>query len=266
MTAALVLYQCSHLSQSPLFLQLGGTRFKAGFLLCYLYQEQAANGLWRVKLQLRRLKLKIFVNAEIEVAPPEKEIVLVPLIHYSSTNMSIELLTTLLCAKTLLCFHSRASCGDLSEVKMLAVDGHTKDSVLQTTKSKCEQLHGKLCTSHLEDLLFHITDKYILRAWAIHSATGFFMLEQDRLSASCMLLWNATLHWYFYFHILMCQVYLWERMSESTWVLNKPCNVHYQLFVAEWQRICSQAVPFAFSEWILWMVQMKEHMEIPDIW
>lgn len=115
----------------------------------------------------------------------KSQIVLVPLTHYSSANnMTKELLRTLLCAKTLLFFQSRASCGDLSEVKMLAVDGHTKDSVLQTTKSKCEQLCGKLCTPHLEDWVFYTRDNYILRAWAVHSATGFSMLEQDRLSAS----------------------------------------------------------------------------------
>lgn len=49
----------------------------------------------------------------------KSQIVLMPLTHYSLTNnMSIELLRTLLCAKTLLCFQSRASCGDLSEVKI----------------------------------------------------------------------------------------------------------------------------------------------------
>lgn len=139
--------------------------------------------------------------------PPKKcHIVLMPLNLYSWTNMSIELLRTLLCAKTLLCFQSRTGCGDLSEIKMLAVDGYPKDPVLQTTKSKCEQLHGKFCSSHLEELSFHIRDEYIPRAWALHSATGFPMLEQDRLSASWMLLWNATLHWYFYFQIFMCQV------------------------------------------------------------
>lgn len=69
---------------------------------------------------------------------PQKksQIALMPQNHYSLTNnMSTELLRTLLCAKTLLCFQSRAGCGDLAEIKMLAVDGHTKDPVLQTTKA-----------------------------------------------------------------------------------------------------------------------------------
>lgn len=60
-------------------------------LLRYLYQAQAESDLWRVKLNnysLRWLKLKTFVNVEMEVALPENEsqIILVPQNHHASTN------------------------------------------------------------------------------------------------------------------------------------------------------------------------------------
>lgn len=50
MTAGLVLYLYGHLSQSPLFLQLGGTRFKAVSLLCNLSQPKTSCK-WLVKSQ-----------------------------------------------------------------------------------------------------------------------------------------------------------------------------------------------------------------------
>lgn len=85
----------------------------------------------------------------------------------------------------------KSQCGDLSEIKMLAVDGHTKDLVLQTTKSKCEQLCSKLCTSHLEDLFSY-------QRW-VHSqnmghALSHRILHVGARQAVCFL--NASLKCY----------------------------------------------------------------------
>lgn len=138
--------------------------------------------------------------------------------------------------------------------------------MLQTRWCTYELPHGMLCNHSSVTSPFHTRAGHALKARSNHLGTGFSVLEQDTLSTSWMLLWNATLLWYFYFCVFTCQAELSERVGESTWALNKPCNVQYQLFVAEWQRICSQAIPFAFIGWILWILQMKEHMGSPDIW